>query len=68
VDDETLDGNAIGGLLAEVFGADMTMAARARHRGPLPLVRQRADGVRLAARDHLHGPDGPGQPELMREP
>jgi hypothetical protein len=26
VDDETLDGNAIGGLLAEVFGADMTTA------------------------------------------
>jgi len=26
VDDDTLDGNAIGGLLAEVFGADMTTA------------------------------------------
>jgi hypothetical protein len=26
VDDNTLDGNAIGGLLAEVFGADMTTA------------------------------------------
>jgi hypothetical protein len=26
MDDETLDGNAIGGLLAEVFGADMTTA------------------------------------------
>jgi hypothetical protein len=26
MDDDTLDGNAIGGLLAEVFGADMTMA------------------------------------------
>jgi Family of unknown function (DUF6510) len=26
VDDDTLDGNAIGGLLAEVFGTDMTMA------------------------------------------
>ena len=26
MDDNTLDGNAIGGLLAEVFGADMTMA------------------------------------------
>jgi Family of unknown function (DUF6510) len=26
VDEGTLDGNAIGGLLAEVFGADMTMA------------------------------------------
>ena len=24
--DDTLDGNAIGGLLASVFGADMTMA------------------------------------------
>ena len=26
MDDDTLDGNAIGGLLAEVFGADMTTA------------------------------------------
>ena len=26
MDDNTLDGNAIGGLLAEVFGTDMTMA------------------------------------------
>jgi hypothetical protein len=26
VDDDTLDGNAIGGLLASVFGADMTTA------------------------------------------
>jgi hypothetical protein len=26
VDDDTLDGNAIGGLLAELFGADMTTA------------------------------------------
>ena len=26
MDDDTLDGNAIGGLLASVFGADMTMA------------------------------------------
>jgi len=26
VDDSTLDGNAIGGMLMEIFGADMTMA------------------------------------------
>jgi hypothetical protein len=26
VDDETLDGNAIGGMLAEVFGTEMTTA------------------------------------------
>ena len=26
MDDDTLDGNAIGGLLASVFGADMTTA------------------------------------------
>ena len=26
MDENTLDGNAIGGLLDEVFGADMTMA------------------------------------------
>jgi hypothetical protein len=26
MDDATLDGNAIGGLLASVFGAEMTMA------------------------------------------
>jgi hypothetical protein len=26
MDDATLDGNAIGGLLASVFGSDMTMA------------------------------------------
>ena len=26
MDDDTLDGNAIGGLLASVFGKDMTMA------------------------------------------
>ena len=26
MDDDTLDGNAIGGLLAELFGADMTTA------------------------------------------
>ena len=26
MDDATLDGNAIGGLLASVFGTDMTMA------------------------------------------
>jgi uncharacterized protein DUF6510 len=26
VDDRTLDGNAIGGMMMEIFGADMTMA------------------------------------------
>jgi len=63
MDDATLDGNAIGGLLAELFGSDMTTAVstcascggqhggRARvicpgsDRGPLPLVRERTDGV-----------------------
>ena len=81
---EAVDGNAIGGLLYEVFGTEMTDAPTvcvscgdARQvaelvvylRGPgtvrpLPVVRQRADGLRHDSRPDLRGPDGPRRPRL----
>jgi hypothetical protein len=55
-DDSTLDGNAIGGLLDEVFGAEMTSAeATCRHCGHIAqvaeaLVYVRAPGTVMRCR------------------
>ena len=83
---DAVDGNAIGGLLHEVFGTEMTttvsvcgtcgtgppgrracrLCACARHGRPLPVMRQRPDGLRQDSRSDLRRPDGPGRPRLTR--
>ena len=60
-----LDGNAIGGLLQEVFGTEMTAAigtcAACGYRGPLPSLRERADGVRQGPQPRLRRPERAGR-------
>ena len=77
---DVVDGNAIGGLLHEVFGTEMTGAATVcgscgaarqvaelvvyQHGRPLPVVRQRADGLRQDPRPDLRGSSGLSRPRL----